>query len=469
MAISSAPPRQLTGLELLAHLYRRAGFGATPDELDAALVRGYEATVEELLHPEQAPDIDEDIAGRYYTEYKEPRFHEKAQTQWVYRMVVTQRPLEEKVALFWHYLFATGQAKLNHGPGMADQIAMFRQHGLGSFRDLLVELSKDPAMIYWLDNNQNTKDVHNENYGRELLELFAMGIGNYTEDDVKSCARAFTGWTLKKTVMSAFPYGRCHWEFEFRPEEHDDTEKELLGERGPLNGEDAIDIIVRHPATAQFVARRLYDFFVADADAPAEADGLAIAKLAEVFTRSQYDIRATLRQLFLSDFFRSEAALYAKVKSPAELVIGVARLGGDFAFPRYGIGDLVEACTAMGQDLMNPPSVEGWHTGQEWINTGTLVERVNFAAAWLGDTSKPGIRRLLDRLRARGVLSPEQFVDGCLELLGPLRVSALTHSSLLRFAEAGGPLDLEHGGPAAEQRVAELFQLIVATREYQLV
>jgi uncharacterized protein (DUF1800 family) len=467
MAISSAPPRQLTGLELMAHLFRRAGFGATPDELDAALARGYEATVEELLNPERVPDIDEDLAGRYYTEYKEPRFHEKAQTHWVYRMLVTRRPLEEKVALFWHYLFATGQAKLNHGPAMTDQIAMFRKYGLGDFRTLLVELSKDPGMIYWLDNNQNTKSVHNENYGRELLELFSMGIGNYTEDDVKNCARAFTGWTLKPTVMSAFPYGRTHWEFEFRADEHDFTEKELLGERGDFNGEDAIGVIVKHPATAHFVARRLYDFFVADD--PGEEDEAAIAELADVFVRSQYDIRATLRHLFLSDCFRSEAALYAKVKSPVELVIGVARLCDEFAYPRYGIGEVVVACTAMGQDLMNPPSVEGWHTGQEWINTGTLVERINFAAQWLGDTSKPGIKRLIGRLRARGTLTPEQFVDSCLELLGPIRVADGTRESLLTFARSGGPLDLERGGPAAEERVGELLQLIVATREFQLV
>jgi uncharacterized protein (DUF1800 family) len=467
MAISSAPPRQLTGLELMAHLFRRAGFGATPDELDAALERGYEATVEELLNPEQVPDIDEELAGRYYTEYKEPRFHEKAQTHWVYRMLVTRRPLEEKVALFWHYLFATGQAKLNHGPAMTDQIAMFRTHGLGSFRTLLVELSKDPGMIYWLDNNQNTKSVHNENYGRELLELFSMGIGNYTEDDVKNCARAFTGWAIKPTVMSAFPYGRTHWEFEFRADEHDFGEKELLGERGTFNGEDAIDVIVKQPATAHFVARRLYDFFVADD--PGEADEPAIAELADVFVRSQYDIRATLRHLFLSDVFRSEDALYAKVKSPVELTVGVARLCGEFTFPRYGIGEVVVACAAMGQDLMNPPSVEGWHTGQEWINTGTLVERINFAATWLGDTSKPGIRRLLERLGARGVLTPEQMVDGCLELLGPLRVADATCESLLTFARAGGPLDLATRGEAAENRVAELLQLIVATREFQLV
>ena len=197
MAVRSSDVRQLTELELMAHLFRRAGFGARRDELEAALAKGYEATVEELLHPENQPELEHDLIYRYWLDIKESRQIDPAQSYWVYRMINTQRPLEEKMALFWHRLFATGFAKLNHPGNMLQQIAMFREHGLGNFRTLLVELSRDPAMIFWLDNQTNTNDVHNENYGRELLELFSMGIGNYTEDDVKNCARAFTGWTLK--------------------------------------------------------------------------------------------------------------------------------------------------------------------------------------------------------------------------------------------------------------------------------
>jgi len=184
MAISASEVGQLTELELMAHLFRRAGFGATRDELEAALKKGYEATVEELLHPEAQPDLDHDIIHRYWIDMKETRQIDPAQSYWVYRMINTKAPLAEKMALFWHSLFATGFAKLNHPGMMLHQINTFRKYCLSDFRTLLVELSKDPAMIFWLDNQENTNDVHNENYGRELLELFSLGIGNYSEDDV---------------------------------------------------------------------------------------------------------------------------------------------------------------------------------------------------------------------------------------------------------------------------------------------
>ena len=202
----------LTDLQLMAHLFRRAGFGAPRDELEAAVARGYEATVETLLHPETAPEVEEDLLQRYYIDAKESFQLDGAQVGWVYRMVTTKRPLEEKMTLFWHGLFATGFNKCDDPRVITKQINMFRRHGLGSFRELLVELSRDPAMIYWLDNNQSRGDAPNENYGRELLELFSMGIGNYSEDDVKASARAFTGWTLAPTLPRQ-PYGRFDWEF----------------------------------------------------------------------------------------------------------------------------------------------------------------------------------------------------------------------------------------------------------------
>jgi uncharacterized protein (DUF1800 family) len=464
MAISAPEVKQLTGIELMGHLYRRAGFGAPRDQLEAALAKGYEANVEELLHPEAAPELEEDLIFRYYPDMKDSRQIDPAQSYWVYRMINTQRPLEEKMALFWHQLFATGFAKLNHAKVMSNQVAMFRKHGLGDFRTLLIELSKDPAMIFWLDNQTNTKRVHNENYGRELLELFSMGIGNYTEDDVKNCARAFTGWTLKPTIPAAQPYGRFDWEFEFRPDLHDYGQKTFLGETGNFDGTDIIDIIVRQPATAKFVAMRLYKFFVSDT--PDEA---AIDELARVYTESRYDIRSVMRALLLSDAFRSEQAYYAKVKSPAEHVVGIMRLVEDYTFPKLGIQDISRECRYMGQDLLNPPSVEGWHVGKEWIDTGILVERINFAASQVGDVDKPGVRKIVERLRAMGELTPERLVDACVDLIGPLRISDSTRRALLDFASKGGNLALTPGDRAAEQRVGEMLSLIVATREFQLV
>jgi uncharacterized protein (DUF1800 family) len=461
--ISRPEVNQLTGLELMGHLFRRAGFGATRDQLEAALAQGYEATVEQLLHPEKAPPLEEDLIFRYYPDMKEARQIDPAQSLWVYRMINTQRPIEEKMALFWHHLFATGFAKLNHAKVMSNQIGMFRQYALSDFRTLLVEVSKDPAMIFWLDNHNNTKRVHNENYGRELLELFSMGIGNYSEDDVKNCARAFTGWTLKNTIPAAQPYGRFDWEFEFRPDLHDYSEKVFLGERGNFDGTDIIDIIVRQPSTAQFLAMRLYTYFVSDTP-----DQAAIDELAQVYFDSHYDIPTMMRSLLMSDYFQSENAYFAKVKSPAEHVAGIMRTVEDFTFPKHGIRDISLECRYMGQDLLNPPSVEGWHVAKEWIDTGILVERINFAAAQVGDIDKPGVRKIIARMRDLGELTPDQFVDASLDLMGPLRVSDSTRRALLDFANKGGALKLTPGDRAAEQRVGEMLSLIVATREFQL-
>ena len=187
-------------------------------------------------------------------------------------MINTKTPLQEKMTLFWHQIFATGVSKVDHYDEIIDMVDMFREKGLGKFRDLLLEVARSPAMIFWLDNKDNHKDAPNENYGRELLELFSMGIGNYTEDDVKNCAKAFTGWTIandeymsvRASRDSIWPSGRIDWQFEYRPEDHDDTEKKFLGRTGNFNGEDIIDIIAMRPATSWFIAGKLYNYFVSD-------------------------------------------------------------------------------------------------------------------------------------------------------------------------------------------------------------
>ena len=268
-------------ISLMAHLMRRAGFGATRDELEEYVAKGYEATVEELLHPGDPQNLPDDIIRRYHTDQHEARQVGGAAAYWTYRMIATRCPLEEKIALFWHGFFATGYSKLNQARALLNQVDMFRRHGLGNFGTLLVELSKDPAMILWPDNNDNHREAINENYGRELLELFSMGIGNYTEQDIKECSRAFTGWTLGNAeymAMRAFKdsvwsYSRISWHFEYRDQDHDDGEKSFLGERGRFNGEDIIDIIARQDATTRFVSTRLFQFFAAD-QVDAEGEGV---------------------------------------------------------------------------------------------------------------------------------------------------------------------------------------------------
>ncbi len=459
-------------IALVSHLMQRAGFGASRAELEARAAKGYEATVEELLHPENQPEVDEDIMFRYFPHLEAPAAPVQGQTNWVYRMITTQRPLEEKMVLFWHQLFATGNSKVDNPPELVQQIAMFRRHGLGSYRDLLVELAKNPAMIFWLDNNGNHNGAINENWGRELMELFSMGVGNYSEDDIKEASRAFTGWTIAPKLPRQ-PLGRFHWGFEFKPEDHDDGEKTFLGHTGHFNGDDIIDLIVQRPATARFLSRHLYNFFVADEpqvpswDITPPRDPEAIQTLEQAYVDSNYDLRSILRTLFLSDFFK--AARFARVKSPAELVISTVRLAGNFAAPRPGVQALAAECAYQGQELLNPPSVESWHTGSEWIDGGALVRRVNFAAKFLGDTTLPGVRAIVDALRARGTLSPEEFVDACLDLIGPLDVGADTRNELLGQAAEGGDLswETEEAASAAEHRVGVMLTLISASREYQ--
>jgi uncharacterized protein (DUF1800 family) len=468
---------------LMAHLLRRAGFGATFQELEAYCAQGYQATVEALLHPERHPAVEEDLLERYYTDWRESRNIEGALTETVYRMNASAafRPLQEKMTLFWHGVFATGLAKVLHEKTMLNQIEMLRTHGLGNFRELLVRLSQDPAMIFWLDNNFNHKGAPNENWGRELLELFTMGVGmdgqaNYTEEDVKEVARAFTGWTIDDDNVASIPFGKIPWRFRYLPEDHDDGEKTVLGHTGRFNGEDVIDLICQHPATARFIARHLYNFFVADEpQVPAwqntpPRDPAAIAILERAYFDSHYDIRAMMRALFNSDFFKAEGVRFARVKSPAEVVVGTLHLLGDFKFPKRGIFETALGCRYMGQDLLNPPSVEGWHTGKEWIDSGSMVERVNFVADRVTDLSQPGVRAMVDALLARGKeLSPEAVVDGCLELLGQLRLNAATRQPIVEQVRSSGPVrtDTPAGRQTAQETVLRVLRMIGSTREYQ--
>ncbi len=464
-------------IALMAHLMRRAGFGASRDELEARVEMGYEAVVEELLHPTDPQNLPDDIIRRYHTEQAEMRLADGAAAYWLYRMITTRCQLEEKLSLFWHGLFATGYNKLNQARALVNQIEMFRRHGMGNFSNLLVELSKDPAMIIWLDNNDNHKDAINENYGRELLELFSLGIGNYTEDDIKECARAFTGWTLgnaeymamRASRDSIWPYSRISWFYEYREGDHDDGEKTFLGETGRFNGEDIIEIIARQEATARFVCTRLFQYFAAD-EVDEEGEPV-IASMMQTYFDSNHEIRPVLRTLFNSDYFKSEKARFARVKGPVELVVGAVRLAGSYQSPTQGIEQVARQAVYMGQGLLQPPSVEGWHEGIEWVDSGALVERVNFVAHELANVENPGVRNIIDRLADEGVLSPPAFVDRCLDLMGPMEVSEETRASLVEFAAHQGDLSLQghQPGDEAEKRVGGLLSLASATKEFQLV
>ncbi len=465
---------------LMAHLMRRAAFGACREEIDAKTVQGYDSVLEELLNPENGPGIDEDEMFRAYPSYFDKAAVETVQTEVVYRMINSKYQLKEKMALFWHMIFCAGDNKVDNARTTGLMYDSLREKGMGNFRDLLLWLSTDPCMLYYLDNIESHKVAVNENYGRELLELFSMGAGrdgafNYTEDDVKACARAFTGWNLKPT-LPVFPYRRTPFEFQFDPGDHDDGEKTFLGETGRWNGEDVIGIICKQPATARFVSRKLYDFFVADEVAVPSwrlqepMDMEAIKVLEDAYFESGYEIGAMLRALFTSDFFKSESAHYAKVKNPAEVVIGTVRMVQDHYEPKPGLLFVAMESKYQGLDLLNPPTVEGWHTGLEWINSGTLIDRINYASGLLGNTELPGVSYMVDRLMSQGdSMTADQLVDGCLDLVGPLTVAAETRDELINLAAEGGHLRYARKSERADfrQRAGQVFQMIATTSEFQ--
>ena len=460
-------------IALMAHLMRRAGFGATYEELEARAAKGYEATVEELLNPQAQPDIPRDIMMRRKVEWFSQAGLEGQQEEWAFRMINSKRPLEEKIALFWHQIFITGHAKCEYPRQQQLELDMFRTQGMDNFKDLLNGLATDPAMVFYLDNCMSHKDAINENWGRELLELFSLGVGmdgeeNYSEDDVKEAARAFTGWTVTNSIPR-YPYGKYEAKFMYDPTDHDHEEKTFLGESGNFNGEQIIDIIVRQPGAARFIARHMYNFFVADEpqvpawkDTPPQ-DPETIKALEDEYFRSNYNIRSMLRVLFNSDAFKNSR--FTKVKSPTETVVGTIRLVETFALPTPGLNAMALNIRYMGQDLLNPPTVEGWHTGKEWIDSGTLVERINFTADQVGNTSLPGVQKIINRLRSQGaVLTSEQLVDGCLELLGSYQVAQETRNQLVDLANSEG--EIRTDSEQFSQRVGQMLQSIVATTEY---
>ena len=470
---------------LIAHLLRRTGFGVTPKEMDRYRHMTYEDIVETLLNPDAHPmTMSTDVIYRLFPEYHASLGYD-ACANWAFRMITTENPLEEKMALFWHGIFATGNNKLNNPLTILNQIETFRKCGAGRFDDILLELSKDPAMLIFLDNQTNHSGSTNENYGREILELFSLGVGNYTEDDVKDCARAFTGWSVKNADYMAmmgqrdsiWPYSRIAWHYEYRKDDHDDGEKTFLGETGNLNGEDIIQIICRQNAAAQFISRHLYNFFVADevpvpswSDTPSR-DPAAIDILAQTYVESDHDIKAMLRVLFNSEFFKESE--YKKVKGPVELIAGTFRLTGEVESPSLDMVTAIQEAGYMGQLLFYPPSVEGWHAGEEWINSGSIIDRVNFAATHIGNLDHPGIKDLVDRIvdSCGAHPSAEELVDTTLELIGSIDAAEDTRSFLIDLVSRNGAVDASTypNSPRFDELISQLLRMIVSTREYQLV
>jgi len=299
---------------------------------------------------------------------------------------MTPRPLQEKLTLFWHGHFATQAQKIRSPQLMLEQNDLFRRYAAGNFKTLTLEVSRNPAMLRFLDNNTNRKEHPNENYARELMELFTMGIGNYTEQDIKEAARAFTGWTFGIPGLPGGGGGigfgvyvggngrRATPQpiFMFRRQFHDEDEKQFLGRKGNFDGEEIVNIIFEQPVTAKFICRKLYAFFVSDDPAP---EGVVEA-MADILRDSRYELKPVLEVLFRSEEFYRETVMGAQIKSPVQLVAQALRqLNATVDPPAM----LTAVTRQMGQVLLDPPNVKGWDGGQAWISTTTLLARYNFA------------------------------------------------------------------------------------------
>ncbi|NOX51427.1 MAG: DUF1800 domain-containing protein [Gammaproteobacteria bacterium] len=278
---------------------------------------------------------------------------------WAQRMLTTPRPLQEKMALFWHGHFATNEDKVRDYRKMLQQIELFQQLGLGDFRELLIAVAQDPAMLVFLDAGVNTADSPNENFAREIMELFTMGVGHYSETDVQEAARAFTGWNVEKLKFTAVS------------EDHDGGEKVFLGHRGDFDGVEIIGLILQQDKTGDYLAAKLYRYFVNE-DLSVENE----AQLGDLFRRSQFDIAKFLQHLFLSEDFYSPRNIGSRIKSPVELLVSTYRSLGLVNIP--GTPDFNVASGSLGQRLLHPPTVAGWSQGRSWITPSLLYERSNF-------------------------------------------------------------------------------------------
>ena len=444
---------------LIAHLMRRAGFGCNFDQIEELSLLDYDDIVDQLLNPDFSLPEDQDLLERYFIASVEARTARHADPQWTWRLAKSKKQLEEKISLFWHGLLAVGGIKLDHGLAMLEEIDLFRKHGLDKFKTLLLKISQDPGMMYWLDNQNSHKGAPNENYGRELLELFSMGIdengeGAYSENDVKSAAKAFTGWASKPTPPPFF-LGPFPMEFNFDKNDHDNSEKEFLGEKGNFNGEDIVELVSKHPSTAKFICMRLYLYFVSE-----EENWDEINKLSDVYLNSDGDIKKVLENIFKSDHFKSREIMFKKVKSPSDLVFGITRLVDRFEIPELDSAELATNTLLMGQFLLNPPSVEGWHEGEEWIDSGSLIERINYASDEISKKSSRGVKRIIEIIKSKKISSDEEFINVCLEALGYIEVSDRSYKIISEHLEIN---KYEN----SEDKITDILRIIVSTPDFQ--
>jgi len=377
----------------IAHFYRRAAFGPSPADTKRALADGFDATLDRLMTGEADAAEWLDLftkTGHYFRNDTEIR------VGWLWMMVEGGHPLREKLTLFWHNHFATSYSKVQRTRLMLEQNLLLRKHALGQFRPFLLDMSRDTAMLKWLDSNQNIVGAPNENFAREVMELFSLGVGHYTEKDIQEAARAFTGWHVDSRIDTDEDT------FQFKPVLHDDGQKSVFGRTGNWNGDDIVRFCCDKPDCAKFLVGKLYTFLVSETRPPEKL----LEPLEERFRKSDYDIADLVKAMLGSRLFFSPHAYRKCVKWPVEYALGAIRAAVPPRPPKPAdgklaeiqwvpFGDLVDPLAKMGQVLFAPPNVKGWRTGTDWLNSATLLARNNYAetvatANWPRTSTKPG-------------------------------------------------------------------------------
>jgi uncharacterized protein (DUF1800 family) len=451
----------------LAHLLRRAGFGASPTEMEQYQQLGLSGTVDRLIDYDKIDNTA--LENRLKTYNLDPNKRGDIERWWLLRMIYTARPLEEKMTLFWHGLLTSAISKVGRAEPMFVQNQFLRTNALGDFPDILKGISKDPAMMVWLDLETNRKGHANENYARELMELFTMGVGHYTEQDVRESARAFTGWVVRRKRLGPKAF---HFESFFAPRLHDDGTKTVLGQTGRFNGDDIVDIIMKQPATAHFITAKLFSYFVY----PNPTDDV-LQPFVNTFVASKYSIKALVKAILTSDAFYSPRAYRALIKSPAEFVAGTLRM---LNAETNAIG-LPYLMNQMGQELFNPPNVAGWPGGSAWLTSGTWLARLNFAnrvVAALGPSSV--IQQIASIRNGRpvspnhvpvptaGAKTPTEIVDHLLRQLLDGQINAAQRQVLVDHVAAHGTANKVIAMPWLDQGHRDALYLTLAMPEFHL-
>jgi uncharacterized protein (DUF1800 family) len=477
----------------LEHALRRIGFGASPAELASYAGRSTGDVINSLLEYEQAPDdVDANVGKREFVsvttrgQFAPNTVINDARQRELFRMVHSQRPLQEKMALFWHNHFATAYSKVNSTVGgvhatkmmagrqgqisgnQIGQYDLFRQKATGSFADLLFDVSKDPAMLIWLDGRINTRQRPQENFGREIMELFTLGVGNYVEADVVAAARVFTGWSIQ-LAGDRSTAETSYYEFVFNANNHDTTAKEFTfaiypdggrtiparaAAQGMQDGLDFILALVRHPATAHRLSRKLYQYFINDTSAP---DDRVVSDLANTYLSGNYNIKTVLRRLFSSEAFL--ASEFQRYSWPLEFVVRAIKETG---WDGLTVDAAMTPLTNMGQTLYEPPDVNGWALGPEWFSTASMLARMNFAATLMGN----------QRINLGRELQPYgQTADRALDyMLNRYNFAPYTrdvYNALLEYTRGGGAWNGGEGQLNAKS--AGIARLIVSSGEFQFV